>query len=230
MRFLEYVFFPPLYLAGPTLTFNAFASQRCSSTGISARQVLHPLMMQTCFLVLNKSSLPLPASGGPRQPLAPDRCQNMLKFVGQHYMVLHVRSPALLPWICIIAADISMPYPIKQVALYGPRWLAMLLCLEAVTANYQLSTCFTPAGGGVRPEMAGDAAVPGGVHAHAVLQRGAALRAASLAAGGGGRCCRRLAICPPGADAAAGGADRLVSDAACRQCYSARIIGDVQKP
>jgi protein-cysteine N-palmitoyltransferase HHAT len=38
-RFFEYVFYPPLYLAGPILTFNAFASQRRSPTSISSRQV-----------------------------------------------------------------------------------------------------------------------------------------------------------------------------------------------
>lgn len=39
MRFIEYVFYPPLYLAGPTLAFNAFSSQRHSPSTISAKQV-----------------------------------------------------------------------------------------------------------------------------------------------------------------------------------------------
>lgn len=38
-RFCEYVFYPPLYLAGPILTFNAFASQRRSPSSVSSRQV-----------------------------------------------------------------------------------------------------------------------------------------------------------------------------------------------
>ncbi len=38
-RFFEYVFYPPLYLAGPTLTFNAFASQQRAHRAISAKQV-----------------------------------------------------------------------------------------------------------------------------------------------------------------------------------------------
>lgn len=37
--FFEYVFYPPLYLAGPTLTFNAFASQQRAHRAISAKQV-----------------------------------------------------------------------------------------------------------------------------------------------------------------------------------------------
>ena len=39
MRFFEYMFYPPLYLAGPILTFNAFASQRRLPSSISSKQV-----------------------------------------------------------------------------------------------------------------------------------------------------------------------------------------------
>ena len=39
VQFFQYVFYPPLYLAGPILTFNAFASQRRSPSSISSKQV-----------------------------------------------------------------------------------------------------------------------------------------------------------------------------------------------
>lgn len=39
MRYFEYVFYPPLYLAGPTLTFNTFTSQRRLPSSISSKQV-----------------------------------------------------------------------------------------------------------------------------------------------------------------------------------------------
>ena len=38
-QFFRYVFYPPLYLAGPILTFNTFASQRRSPSSISSKQV-----------------------------------------------------------------------------------------------------------------------------------------------------------------------------------------------
>jgi MBOAT, membrane-bound O-acyltransferase family len=38
-HFFEYMFFPPLYLAGPILTFNAFPSQRRSPSNVSSKQV-----------------------------------------------------------------------------------------------------------------------------------------------------------------------------------------------
>ncbi len=42
MAFLEYAFYPPLYLAGPTVTFNCFCSQRRSPRTIGAVQVSPP--------------------------------------------------------------------------------------------------------------------------------------------------------------------------------------------
>ena len=44
-RFLEYALYPPLYLAGPTLTFNAFASQRRAPRDIGIAQVLPPILL-----------------------------------------------------------------------------------------------------------------------------------------------------------------------------------------
>ena len=49
ISFFEYVFYPPLYLAGPILTFNAFASQQRAPQPPNAAQVLLRLL-QSCRL------------------------------------------------------------------------------------------------------------------------------------------------------------------------------------